>query len=170
MCIRDRAIHTNGPRSAGPFVGENCSALPEGLLESILFGHVRGAFTGAGRPHAGLFEVANRGTLFLDEIGEMSLGMQTKLLRVLEDGEIRPVGSERARKVDVRIITATHRDLAAMTDSGAFRRDLLYRLNVIRIDVPALRTRRGDIEILVRHFLQKHAAERAVRISRDALD
>jgi DNA-binding NtrC family response regulator len=96
--------------------------------------------------------------------------MQTKLLRVLEDGEIRPVGSERARKVDVRVIAATHRDLGAMTDSGAFRRDLLYRLNVIRIDVPSLRTRRGDIEVLVRHFLQKHAPERAVRISRDALD
>jgi serine/threonine-protein kinase PknK len=165
-----QAIHRNGPRAGGPFVGENCSALPEGLLESILFGHVRGAFTGAGRPHAGLFEIANHGTLFLDEIGEMSLGMQTKLLRVLEDGEVRPVGSERARKVDVRIIAATHRDLGAMTDSGAFRRDLLYRLNVIRIDVPALRTRRGDIEVLARHFLRKHSPERDVRISRDALD
>lgn len=165
-----RAIHRNGPRASGPFVGENCSALPEGLLESILFGHVRGAFTGAARPHTGLFEIANHGTLFLDEIGEMSLGMQTKLLRVLEDGEVRPVGSERPRKVDVRIIAATHRDLAAMADTGAFRKDLLYRLNVIRIDVPPLRARSGDVEILARHFLAKHAQDRKVRLARESLD
>jgi transcriptional regulator with PAS, ATPase and Fis domain len=165
-----RAIHKNGPRGKGPFVSENCSAIPEGLLESTLFGHVRGAFTGANRPHAGLFEIASGGTLFLDEIGEMSLAMQTKLLRVLEDGEVRPVGSERARKVDVRIVAATHRDLSAMVDSGTFRRDLFYRLNVIRIDVPALRTRSGDVEVLARHFIEKHASGRGVRLSRAALD
>src|SRR4029077_19740935 len=106
-----RAIHENGPRAAKPFVSENCGAIPEGLLESALFGHVRGAFTGADRPRAGLFEVADQGTLFLDEIGEMSLPMQTKLLRVLEDGMVKPLGTERARKVDVRVIGATHRDL-----------------------------------------------------------
>ncbi len=165
-----RAVHRNGPRADGPFVSENCSAIPEGLLESTLFGHVRGAFTGASRPHAGLFEIASGGTLFLDEIGEMSLGMQTKLLRVLEDGEVRPVGSERPRKVDVRILAATHRDLSAMVEAGTFRRDLFYRLNVICIDVPPLRARAGDVEILARHFIAKHGRARAVRISRAALD
>lgn len=165
-----RAIHGNGPRARGPFVSENCGAIPEGLLESVLFGHVRGAFTGASRPHAGLFEIASGGTLFLDEVGEMSLGMQAKLLRVLEDGEVRPVGSERSRKVQVRIITATHRDLSQMSDSGAFRRDLFYRLNVIRLDVPPLRERSGDIELLVRHFIGKHAKERAVKVSRQTID
>ena len=165
-----RAIHKNGPRGEGPFVSENCSAIPEGLLESTLFGHVRGAFTGANRPHAGLFEIADGGSLFLDEIGEMSLPMQTKLLRVLEDGEVRPVGSERARKVNVRIIAATHRDLSGMVDAGTFRGDLYYRLNVIRIDVPSLRARSGDVEVLSRHFIAKHAHGRAVRLSRGALD
>ncbi|HVW23776.1 MAG TPA: sigma 54-interacting transcriptional regulator, partial [Polyangiaceae bacterium] len=165
-----RAIHKNGPRGAGPFVSENCSAIPEGLLESTLFGHVKGAFTGANRPHAGLFEIADGGSLFLDEIGEMSLSMQTKLLRVLEDGEVRPVGSERARKVDVRIVAATHRDLSSMVDAGTFRRDLFYRLNVIRIDIPPLRARPGDVELLARHFVAKHAAGRAIRVSRAATD
>ncbi len=165
-----RAIHENGPRSEGPFVTENCGAIPEGLLESTLFGHVRGAFTGANRPHAGLFEIASGGTLFLDEIGEMTLGMQTKLLRVLEDGEVRPVGSERTRSVNVRIIAASHRDLAAMIDAGEFRRDLFYRLNVIRVDVPPLRARPRDIDLLVRHFVSKHAGKRRVRVSRAALD
>jgi transcriptional regulator with GAF, ATPase, and Fis domain len=165
-----RAIHRNGPRGQGPFVSENCSAIPETLLESTLFGHVKGAFTGANRPHAGLFEIADGGSLFLDEIGEMSLGMQTKLLRVLEDGDVRPVGSERARKVDVRIVAATHRDLSSMVDAGTFRRDLYYRLNVIRIDVPPLRARSGDVEILARHFIAKHARDRTVRLSRAAVD
>jgi transcriptional regulator with GAF, ATPase, and Fis domain len=165
-----RAIHRNGPRGNGPFVTENCGAVPESLLETTLFGHVRGAFTGASRPHAGLFEVASGGTLFLDEIGEMSLAMQTKLLRVVEDGEIRPVGSERPRKVDVRVIAATHRDLTKMMDAGTFRGDLFYRLNVIRIGVPALRERPGDVEILARHFVLRHSAGRPVRLSRAAID
>lgn len=165
-----RAIHAYGPRKDGPFVSENCSAVPEGLFESVLFGHVRGAFTGASRPHAGWFAIASGGTLFLDEIGEMGLGMQSKLLRVLEDGEVRPVGSERARKVDVRIIAATNRDLSKMVEAGTFRSDLFYRLDVIRVDVPPLRARPGDVEIMARHFLRKHAPERTVKISRQATD
>lgn len=163
-----RAIHDNGSRGKQPFVGENCAAIPEGLLESTLFGHVRGAFTGAERPRAGLFEAASGGTLFLDEIGEMSLGMQSKLLRVLQDGEVRPVGSERAHKVDVRVIAATHRDLSQMVKDGEFREDLFYRLNVISIQVPPLRERSGDIERLVHHFVRAHAPERRVRVTPEA--
>jgi transcriptional regulator with GAF, ATPase, and Fis domain len=165
-----RAIHANGPRAGRPFVGENCSAIPEGLLESALFGHVRGAFTGADRPRSGLFEVADGGTLFLDEIGEMSLAMQAKLLRVLEDGLVRPVGSERARKVDVRVVTATHRDLAEMVRARTFREDLLYRLSVITIPIPALRERAGDVPLLVRHFLDKHARGAPIRVTRAAME
>ncbi|MGK3994695.1 sigma 54-interacting transcriptional regulator [Sorangium sp. So ce1024] len=164
-----RAIHQNGPRAAHPFVTENCGAIPEGLLESALFGHVRGAFTGAERPRAGLFEVADRGTLFLDEIGEMSLGMQTKLLRVLEDGVVRPVGSERARRVDVRVIAATHRDLEALVRARAFREDLLYRLNIITIRVPPLRERASDVPLIVRHLIAKHSRA-PVRVTRAAMD
>jgi transcriptional regulator with PAS, ATPase and Fis domain len=151
-------------------VSENCAAIPEGLLESTLFGHVRGAFTGASRPHAGLFEVASSGTLFLDEIGEMSLAMQTKLLRVLEDGEVRPVGSERARQVDVRVVAATHRNLDDMVAAGTFRGDLYYRLNVIHVAIPPLRERPSDIEALTRHLIKKYAGPRTVRLSRSALD
>jgi serine/threonine-protein kinase PknK len=166
-----RAIHENGSRAAAPFVSENCAAIPETLLESTLFGHVRGAFTGAARPRAGLFEVADGGTLFLDEIGEMSLGMQSKLLRVLEHGEMHPVGSDRGRRVDVRVIGATHRDLARLVEEGRFRQDLLYRLDVISVRVPPLRERRGDIPILVRHFLGKYVPpDREVRMSKEALD
>jgi transcriptional regulator with PAS, ATPase and Fis domain len=165
-----RAIHSNGPRAGQAFVTENCGAIPEGLLESTLFGHVRGAFTGASRPRAGLFEIADKGTLFLDEIAEMSLGMQTKLLRVLEDGEVRPVGSERARRVDVRIIAATHRDVEGLIAAGRFREDLYYRLNVITIRVPPLRERAPDIALLVRYFLGLHAPGRRVKVSRAALD
>jgi transcriptional regulator with PAS, ATPase and Fis domain len=165
-----RAIHRNGSRSSGAFVAENCGAIPETLLETTLFGHVRGAFTGAARPRAGLFEVADRGTLFLDEIGEMSLGMQAKLLRALQDGEIRPVGSDRARKVSVRLITATHRNLAAMVASSKFREDLYYRLNVISVSIPSLRDRASDVPLLVNHFLAQHAGKRRVRISKAALD
>ncbi|MGH7327289.1 MAG: sigma 54-interacting transcriptional regulator, partial [Polyangiaceae bacterium] len=161
-----RAIHANGTRAKRAFVSENCASVPESLLESTLFGHVKGAFTGASTSRAGLFEVADGGTLFLDEIGEMSLGMQAKLLRVLQDGDVRPVGGERTRKVDVRIIAATHRDLSAMVARAAFREDLLYRLDVISIDMPALRDRSDDIPLLVSHFLTKHAQGRPIRVTR----
>ncbi|WP_437536434.1 sigma 54-interacting transcriptional regulator [Sorangium sp. So ce726] len=164
-----RAIHHNGPRAAHAFVSENCGAIPEGLLESALFGHVRGAFTGADRPRAGLFEVADRGTLFLDEIGEMSLAMQTKLLRVIEDGLVRPIGSERARKVDVRVIAATHRDLEALVRARTFREDLLYRLNIITIRVPPLRERATDVPLIVQRFIEKHSRG-PVRVTRGAMD
>ncbi|WP_437602729.1 sigma 54-interacting transcriptional regulator [Sorangium sp. So ce590] len=164
-----RAIHHNGPRAAHPFVSENCGAIPEGLLESALFGHVRGAFTGADRPRAGLFEVADRGTLFLDEIGEMSFAMQTKLLRVLEDGLVRPLGSERTRKVDVRVIAATHRDLEALVRARAFREDLFYRLNIITIRVPPLRERATDVPLIVQHLVSKHGRG-PVRVTRGAMD
>jgi transcriptional regulator with GAF, ATPase, and Fis domain len=165
-----RAIHDNGPRKARPFVSENCGAIPEGLLESALFGHVRGAFTGADRPRAGLFEVADGGTLFLDEIGEMSLGMQTKLLRVLEDGMVRPIGSERSRKVDVRVIAATNRDLAEMVKLKTFREDLFYRLDIIAIRVPPLRERADDIPLLVQHLVEKHGEKGKARVTAAAMD
>ncbi|HEX8795702.1 MAG TPA: sigma 54-interacting transcriptional regulator [Polyangiaceae bacterium] len=164
-----RAMHANGSRARRAFVSENCASVPETLLESTLFGHVRGAFTGASATRAGLFDVADGGTLFLDEIGEMSLGMQSKLLRVLQDGEVRAVGSERARKVDVRVIGATHRDLAAMVAAGAFRQDLLYRLDVVTLRVPPLRERPEDIPLLVEHFVKKHAPDRKVKLTRPAL-
>ncbi len=165
-----RAMHENGPRSRRAFVSENCGAVPESLLESILFGHVKGAFTGASQSKAGLFEVADGGTMFLDEIGEMPLSMQTKLLRVLQDGEVRPVGSERTRKVDLRVIAATHRDLEAMVADKTFREDLYYRLNVVTLRVPPLRERPGDIALVVQHFLAKHAGGRKLRLSRAAMD
>jgi serine/threonine-protein kinase PknK len=165
-----RAIHQNGPRAKTPFVSENCAAIPESLLESALFGHVRGAFTGAQRARAGLFEIADGGTLFLDEIGEMSLGMQTKLLRTLQSGEVRPVGSEHVRIVDVRVIGASHRDLAALVAAGKFREDLWYRLNVISVRVPPLRERFGDVGLLVQHFLRLHAAGRKITLERAAMD
>jgi transcriptional regulator with GAF, ATPase, and Fis domain len=163
------AVHSHSTRADKPFVGENCAALPESLLESTLFGHVKGAFTGAHQQRIGLFEAADQGTLFLDEIGEMSLGMQTKLLRVLEDSMVRPVGSTRARKVDVRIIAATHRDLEQMVSDQLFREDLYYRLNVIAIPIPALRERADDVALLVAHLLAKHSPERAVRVSNEAM-
>jgi len=164
-----RALHANGLRGRRAFVSENCASVPEALLESTLFGHVRGAFTGASSTRAGLFDVADGGTLFLDEIGEMSLGMQSKLLRVLQDGEVRPVGGDRARKVDVRVIGATHRDLTAMVAAGAFREDLFYRLNVIRLRLPALRERTEDIPELVEHFVGKHAKGAGVKVARAAM-
>ncbi|MBM4363609.1 MAG: sigma 54-interacting transcriptional regulator, partial [Deltaproteobacteria bacterium] len=157
-----RALHHHGPRANGPFVSENCAAIPEPLLESVLFGHLRGAFTGATHHRVGLFEAASGGTLFLDEIGEMPISMQAKLLRVLSTGRVRPVGGERERAVDVRIVTATHRDLRERVAAGAFRQDLLYRLDVLRLEVPALRERPEDIPVLVRHFLALHAAGRDV--------
>jgi serine/threonine-protein kinase PknK len=165
-----RAMHMNGPRARRSFVSENCASVPETLLESTLFGHVKGAFTGASSTRAGLFDIADGGSLFLDEIGEMSLAMQAKLLRVLQDGEVRAVGGERARTVNVRIIAATHRDLEAMVAAGKFREDLFYRLNVITLHVPALRERSEDIPLLVEHFVQKHAGSRTVRVTRPAMN
>jgi transcriptional regulator with GAF, ATPase, and Fis domain len=164
-----RAMHANGPRARRAFVSENCASVPETLLESTLFGHVKGAFTGASSTRAGLFDVADGGTLFLDEIGEMSLAMQAKLLRVLQDGEVRAVGGERARTVDVRVIGATNRDLEAMVAAGTFREDLFYRLNVITLRVPALRERPEDIPLLVDHFVRKHAPEGSVKVTRAAM-
>ncbi len=151
-----RAIHQGGARREGPFVAINCAAFPETLLESELFGHERGAFTGATRPRPGHFEQANGGTLFLDEIGETALGFQVKLLRALQEGTIRPLGSTRETHVDVRIIAATNRDLAQEVDAGRFRQDLFYRLNVFPIALPPLRARSEDVIPFVRHFLSRH--------------
>jgi DNA-binding NtrC family response regulator len=154
-----RAIHYGSERSAAPFVPVNCSAIPDSLLESELFGHVKGAFTGARESRAGFFQIADGGTVFLDEIGDASLNMQGKLLRVLQNKEINMVGSSRVRKVDTRIIAATHKDLAAMVKQGLFREDLYYRLVVIDLFVPPLRERQEDILLLARHFLAKFAKE-----------
>jgi two-component system response regulator AtoC len=151
-----RAIHRRSTRRGGPFVAVNCGAIPENLLESELFGHKKGAFTDASHDRRGLFEEATTGTLFLDEIGELPLALQVKLLRVLEDEKIRRVGDTRDLQVDVRIITATHRDLHAETKAGRFREDLFYRLNVLPIHCPPLRERRDDIPLLIDHFVAKN--------------
>ncbi|MCI0343492.1 MAG: sigma 54-interacting transcriptional regulator [Planctomycetales bacterium] len=167
-----RAIHFNGARKEGKFVSENCAAISESLLESELFGHVKGAFTGAGRDAAGLFASADGGTLFLDEIGEMSLRMQSKLLRVLQEGEVRPVGGEEPVRVNVRLVTATNQDLRSLISLGRFREDLYYRIAVVTVSVPALRKRREDILPLVRHFLPVAAKELGVpppELTRDAM-
>jgi len=155
-----RAVHALSPRADGPFVPVDCGALPENIIESELFGNEKGAFTGAVGA-LGLFRMAKRGTLFLDEIGEIPLPVQAKLLRALQHKEVRPVGASGTVPVDIRIICATHRDLRAMVDSGQFRMDLFYRLNVVRLEVPPLRDRREDIPLLVHHFLQKHRGEGA---------
>ncbi len=152
-----RVIHYNGPLKDKPFVAENCGALPDNLLESELFGHVKGAFTGAIANKKGLFEIADGGTIFLDEVGEMSLHMQVKLLRVLQDGQFRPVGSNHTRQVDVRLIASTNRDLAREIKNGNFREDLYYRINVFQITPPPLRERKEDILKLANHFLEKYA-------------
>jgi DNA-binding NtrC family response regulator len=154
-----RAIHHNSTRRANRFVAINCSAIPETLLEAELFGHVRGAFTGAVGTRQGRFEQAHKGTLFLDEVGTMSPALQAKLLRVLQEREFERLGDSHTMKVDVRVIAATHSDLARMVAEGSFREDLFYRLNVIPVRVPSLRDRRDDIPLLVQHFLQKLAAE-----------
>ncbi|HEX3154560.1 MAG TPA: sigma-54 dependent transcriptional regulator [Candidatus Angelobacter sp.] len=168
-----RAVHACSTRAAEPFVSINCGAFPETLLESELFGYVKGAFTGASQNKRGLFEVASGGTIFLDEIGEMSLSMQVKLLRVLQERTIRPVGGTQETPVDVRVIAATNRDLREMIANGTFREDLYYRVSVIPIQVPALRERRDDVELLANHFLKKYsvAAQKSIlRISRESLD
>jgi two-component system response regulator GlrR len=154
-----RAIHRASSRKDHAFVAINCSAMAENLLESELFGHVKGAFTGATRNHEGLFQSANGGTLLLDEIGDMPMRLQVKLLRVLQEHQIRPVGSTEAIPVDVRVVSATHRDLQQMMREGNFREDLYYRLNVVHISLPVLDDRRDDIPLLVAHFLKQVAAE-----------
>jgi two-component system response regulator GlrR len=152
-----RAIHRASPRRDKPFVAVNCGAIPEPLLESELFGHARGAFSGAVQAHKGLFQGADGGTLFLDEIGDMPLALQVKLLRVLQEGELRPVGATQSIAVDVRVISATHRDLDAQRAAGEFREDLYYRLNVVSLKLPALADRREDIPLLATHFLRRLA-------------
>src|SRR5256885_680973 len=154
-----RAIHNLSPRIDKPFVSINCGAFTETLLESELFGYVRGAFTGATANRKGLFEAADKGTIFLDEIGEMSPAMQVKLLRVLQEKKVRPVGGHEELAIDARVIAATNRDLSAMTKAGAFREDLYYRISVIPIELPPLREKREDIQELVAHFTQKFCAQ-----------
>ena len=154
-----QAIHKASDRRPQPFVAINCSAMAENLLESELFGHEKGAFTGAIRSHDGLFKSADGGTLMLDEIGDMPMRLQVKLLRVLQDSQVRPVGSTKARDIDVRVISATHRDLQDLMGQGSFREDLYYRLNVVNIRLPTLDDRREDIPLLVAHFLQQISKE-----------
>src|SRR6186713_445582 len=168
-----RAIHDASPRRANRFVAINCSAIPETLLEAELFGHVRGAFTGAVGTRQGRLEQAHKGTLFLDEVGTMSPALQSKLLRVLQEREFERVGDAHTIKIDVRVIAATHSDLAKMVGDGSFREDLFYRLNVLPVQLPPLRDRRDDIPLLVQHFLEKLGSEqvppRHVTMSQDAL-
>jgi len=166
-----RAIHYHGPRAKKPFVVQNCSAFNDNLLESALFGHVRGAFTGAVKDQPGLFQVADGGTFFLDEIGDMSAALQVKLLRVLQEGTFMPVGGTKPARVDVRIIAASHKDLANMVAHKQFREDLFYRVNVLKLTVPPLRERVSDIPRLAQHFINKHwrATTPAPRLSQSAL-
>lgn len=167
-----RAIHRMGPRSAGPFIAVDCGAISPTLIESELFGHTKGAFTGADKSRTGMFEAAQEGTLFLDEIGELPLEMQAKLLRVLQEREVRPVGAVHTRALDVRIVAATNRDLGAAVRAKEFREDLYFRLNVLAIRVPPLRERRQDVALLARTFLQRATSGRreSVRLSPAALE
>jgi two-component system response regulator HydG len=169
-----RAIHAESPRARAPFIGVNCAALPENLLESELFGHAKGAFTGATHARRGLFAEADGGTLLLDEIGEMSGPLQAKLLHVLESGTVRPIGSAKESPVDVRILAATHRDLRARVATGEFREDLLYRLEVVTMELPPLRHRRGDLPDLVAYFLArekgKHPQSRVEAFAPEAIE
>ena len=167
-----RALHELSPRAGKPFVKLNCAAIPDDLIEAELFGAVKGAYTGAVAAREGRFAAANGGTLFLDEIGDMSLAAQAKVLRVLQEGEFEAVGSTRPQKVDVRVLAATHQDLRQAARDGRFREDLLYRLNVIPIEMPPLRARPGDVPLLLNHFLEGHAATHGLtppRLADDAL-
>jgi two-component system response regulator AtoC len=168
-----RAVHAQSPRRAEAFVAINCGAIPETLLESELFGHAKGAFTGADRAKRGLFREADGGTLFLDEIGELPITLQVKLLRVLQEEEVRPLGESKTRPVDVRVIAATARDLETEVQEGRFREDLFYRLNVVRLRVPPLRERPKDVPLLLDHFIARfrHTLGKPVRsVTDDALE
>ena len=166
-----RAIHNLSLRADRPFVPVNCAAIPETLLESELFGHVRGAFTGAHSSRAGLFQLANHGTILLDEVGELPLPLQAKLLRVLQDGKVRPIGADHFVEVQVRVIASTNKDLAHQVEKGSFREDLFFRLQVIPLHLPPLRARRSDIPLLVTHFLDRSTRKHgvSVSISREAM-
>ncbi|MEZ5451794.1 MAG: sigma 54-interacting transcriptional regulator [Thiothrix sp.] len=164
-------MHATSPRSNKPFVTVNCAALPETLAESLLFGHRKGAFTGADSQQTGLIGAADGGTLFLDEIGELPLNLQAKLLRFLESGEVLPLGESRPRQLNVRVFAATHRDLYSMSQTAEFRADLFYRLNIVPVELPPLRERREDIELLLKHFLQQFANQHrlpAASLAKDA--
>ncbi len=168
-----RAIHENSPRANAPFVAINCGAIPENLIESELFGHKKGSFTDASRDKKGLFEEASSGTIFLDEVGELPLHLQVKLLRALQEQQIRKVGDEQLTPIDVRVIAATLRDLEMDVDRGRFRDDLYYRLNVVSVHIPALRERPEDIEILTEHFVKKHTKRMGIpakKITQEAHD
>ena len=165
-----RALHERGARRRKRFVALNCGAIPESLIDSELFGHVKGSFTGATTDRAGVFVEADGGTLFLDEIGDMPLAVQARLLRVLQESEVRPVGGSNTRKVDVRVIAASHVDLAAAVEQGRCRQDLYYRLNVVVVRVPPLRERLDDLPLLAAHFIRKHGGQRPPSLSPDALE
>jgi two-component system response regulator HydG len=165
-----RALHEGGPRCTGRFVALNCGAIPETLIDSELFGHVKGAFTGATTDRAGVFVEASGGTLFLDEIGDMPIAVQARLLRVLQEGSVRAIGGSGERKVDVRVVAATHVDLGAAVEVARFRQDLFYRLNVVVLNVPPLRERVDDLPLLAAHFLRKHGGDHPPAIEPDTLD